>query len=92
MIKLSEKVKKNLLDLSYNKYLQYYNTSIIIIFTYLIGVGIAFLTKAIDYRHRQQVLLVSVISLVFLLVLVLLLRNFKEHQENIKEEMRKLRI
>ena len=92
MIKLSEKVKKNLLDLSYNKYLQYYNTSIIIIFTYIIGVGIAFLTEAIDYRQRQQVLLVSIISLVFLLVLVLLLRNFKEHQESIKEEMRKLKI
>lgn len=91
-MKLSEGVNKNLLDLSYNKYLQYYNTTIVVIFTYLIGVGITFFTKAIDYRQMQQIIPVSVISLMFLSILVLLLRNFKLHQEKIKEEMKKLKI
>lgn len=42
--KLGDKIKKNLLDLQYNKYLQYYNTSTIILFTYVIGVVIGFIT------------------------------------------------
>ncbi|MBS3099707.1 hypothetical protein J4463_00630 [Candidatus Pacearchaeota archaeon] len=40
--------KKNLLDLQFQKYLTLASTSIIIMFTYLVGVGIAILTKQVD--------------------------------------------
>ena len=89
---MNDKIKKNLLDLSYNKYLQYFNTTIIIIFTYIIGVGIAFLTNAVDYKEKEQISTVAFVSIIFISILSALLRNFKKHQENIKEEMRKLKI
>ena len=39
--------KKNILDLQFQKYLTTASTSLIIVFTYFIGVGIAILTKQI---------------------------------------------
>ena len=62
---LSGGVKKNLLDLQYAKYLQYYTTAVIILFTYGIGVAIAFITKQIDFYSIGQMLLVFLISYLF---------------------------
>ena len=61
--RLSDKTKKNLLDLEYNKHLQYYNTSIILLFTYIIGISIAFITKQIDYRNPRQLVMVAIVSM-----------------------------
>ena len=95
MIKLekniSDKIKKNLLDLHYTKYLQYFNTSIIVIFTYLIGLGIALLTKQIDYKNPAQLLLAAVITIMFLGAISILLIKFKGHLKNIPQEIKKLK-
>ena len=45
-----ETKKKNILDLQFQKYLILASTSIIIMFTYLVGVGIAILTKQVDFK------------------------------------------
>jgi len=90
--KLSEKAKKNLLDLNHNKYLQYFNTTIIIVFTYIVGILIGFITGGLNYKDKNVLILVVLISIGILSVSTLFLLNFKKHQENIKEELRKLKI
>lgn len=91
-MELSDKVKKNLLDLQYNKYLQYYNTSIIILFTYFIGVGIAFITKQIDIGEPRQFLSLMVISISITVLIILSMLRFKNHQQNILDEIKNLKI
>lgn len=90
--KLSEKVKKNLLDLQYNKYLQYYNTSVILLFTYFIGVAIAFITKQVSVNNVRQLFLVSITTVLVTSFILLLMLHFKNHQENILEEIRGLEL
>lgn len=90
--KLSEKVKKNLLDVHYTRYLQYFNTTIIISFTYLIGVSIAFITKQINYKDPKQLILIALVSIGFLGIMMILLVNFKEHLNRILKEIKKLKL
>ena len=89
---ISDQVKKNILDLQYNKYLQYYNTAIIVLFTYFIGVGIAILTKQINFNDPRQSLSLGLISTAFVTVCVLSLLYFKNAQENILQGIKELKI
>lgn len=86
------KTKKNLLDLQYNKYLQYINTSIIIFFTYIIGLAIAFITKQIDYNNLNQLFFVVILSTIMTLIIVGFLMTSKESLKNIAEEIRSLAV
>ncbi len=88
--KLSPNVKKNLLDLHYNKYLQYYTTSIIIIFTYFIGIVIALWTKQIDWSKGQVLLGITLVSGLFLSVMTLKMSQFKDQMNTIIAEIKKL--
>ena len=90
--RLNDKTKKNLLDLEYNKYLQYFNTSIIVLFTYIIGTFIAFITKQIDYRNPRQLVLVALISIIFLGVITTFIFRLKERLNNIPKEIKKLKL
>ena len=90
--KLSDKTKKNLLDLEYNKYLQYYNTSIIVLLTYIIGTTIAFLTKQINYKDSGQLLSVAVVSIVVIGVIIILMLKFKDNLTTISKEIEKLKL
>lgn len=90
--RLSEGIKKNLLDLQYDKYLQYYNTSLIILFTYVIAVAIGFITKQINYQDIAQVATIGLISASVIITTLLLMLHFKDHMKNILEEVKKLKI
>jgi len=90
--KLPDKVKKNLLDLNYNKYLQYFNTSIILFFTYIIAVLVGFITKQIDYTNPGQMIMVAIVSIMVITVLLLLMQRFRWHQNIILKEIRKLKL
>ena len=90
MAEISDKVKKNLLDLHYNRNLQYFNTAIILLFTYFISVGIVFITKQLDYTNFNQLLLVSLVSILFIGVDILSMLRFRFHMKNIQEEIKKL--
>ena len=87
---LSKIAEKNLLDLDHNKYLQYYNTSIIIIFTYAVAVIVGFLTKQIDYYDKSQLAMIIFISITFFSVGGMLLLNFKKRIKNIRGEIKRL--
>jgi len=78
--------------LQYNRYLQSYNTSIIVLFTFLIGIGIAFITKQIDYTSFNQMLAVATITIAVVAVIVLLMLQFKGHMSNILQEIKKLKL
>ena len=90
--KISERLKKNLLELQYQKNLQYFNTTIILLFTYIIGVFIVFITKQIDYRNFNQLILIGIISIAFLSILILLLLKFKNNSNKIISEIKELKI
>ena len=53
---MDEKVKiKNVLDLHFQKHLTIASTSVIIAFTYLIGISISFLTKQIKFDNMISI-------------------------------------
>ena len=91
-MKLNKTTKKNLLDLQYNKYLQYYNTAIIILFTYFIAVLISYLTKQINYQALYPNLLVGVFSIFVISTIVFSIINFKTHLKKIQEEIKTINI
>lgn len=82
--------RKNLLDLHYYKNLQYKNTTIILIFTYFIGILISFLTKQLKITDSLDMLFVAVLSIAVIGVGILFLNEFNYHLKRIPEELKKL--
>ncbi len=89
---MDDRIKKNLLDLNYQKYLQYENSTIILLFTFIIGIGVAFIIGTINYKETNKIILIVWLSIVVFILIGLLMKNFRNHQENIKEEIRKLSL
>jgi sulfite exporter TauE/SafE len=89
--RLPDKIKKNILDLQYNKYLQYYNTSVMVLFTYIIGIIIALITHQVNYNSSVQMILVSFISVAIISVIVLVMSKFRYQMANIFIQIKKLR-
>ena len=81
-------VRKNLLDLKYQKYLQFHIATVIIIFTYFIGDGIALLTKQIV--TKSQVLYLLAISVLIISAALIILSNFNIKLNLITEEIKNL--
>ena len=85
-------IRKNLLDLKYNKYLQYLNTAIIMLFTYFIGLTIAFITKQIDYKNINQLWLVMLLSIAITSTFIILMSKFKRSLTTITRDIEMLNI
>ncbi len=90
--KISDHIKKNLLDLEYNRYLQYYNTTLIVAFTYFVGLIIAVLTQNIKYGDFVLIFAIFLISIIILSLATIFIFNFKYKLENIVAEIKKLNI
>lgn len=86
----NSKLRKNILDIQYNKYLQYFSTTTIILFTYFIGLLIALMTKSIDYTNKNHVAIVAVVTIAFLSIAGILMLRFKEKMQNIIIELENL--
>jgi len=82
--------KKNVLDLQFQKYLIIASTSIIISFTYFIGVGIALFTKQINLNDFVSMGAVFVISAGVLGVCSILFFNAVFHLKNIPRVVKEL--
>ncbi len=82
-------LQKNLLDLEYQKYLQYLNTTIVAMFTFAIGILIAIFTGQLT--RPEMVILVIALGFVGYTFLFWLLFQFKEQMDTIKEEIMKLK-
>lgn len=83
-------IKKNILDLEYNNNLQYFNTSIVIMFTYIITIIVVLVTKQIDYTSLKEFSILGIISLVFIIFNLIFLIKFKERLKFIIEEINNL--
>ena len=89
---LNYNIKKNLLDLEYNKNLQYFNTTIVILFTYIIGLVNAFVTKQIDVKNNIQLSIVTIISLILIFVLLVFLVLIKDSMKKVISQIKELKI
>lgn len=83
-------IRKNLLDLEYQKYLQYHIATVIILFTYFIGVGIALLTKQIRTDDYNQFIILILLSSLVIGISVLSLHSFSINLRRINEEIKRL--
>jgi hypothetical protein len=82
-------LRKNPLDLHYTRNLQYKNTTIMVLFTYIIGILIAFLTKQLTLAAIDM-LFVSMLSITVICVGILFLNEFNYHLKRIPGEIKKL--
>ncbi len=89
---ISDNIKKNIFDLEYNKNLQYFNNLIILIFTYIIGIFIAFLTKQLNYENGYQLFFALCVSLILFITSSILMLIFKNRMKVILIEIKKLNI
>ena len=91
VIKMDEdNKKKNILDLQFQKYLSISSTSIILIFTYFIGIGVAIVTKQIDLGNFITMMSLAIISVVVLGICSFLFFNALFHIRNIPEVIKEL--
>nr|MBI4156417.1 hypothetical protein [Candidatus Woesearchaeota archaeon] len=89
---LSDNIKKNLLDIKHQRYLQYFNTSIIISFTYIIGIIIGFITKQINYLNPSQIATTIIATIIVFAILVVSLIHFHKQLKVIVEEIKTLNL
>lgn len=88
---MDEEIKrKNVLDLQFQKYLIIASTSIIVAFTYFIGIGVAILTKQIRLEDFVIMGAIFVISAGVLGVCSFLFFNAIFHIKNILKVMKEL--
>ncbi len=81
-------LKKNLLDLEYQKYLQYFTTTIVAMFTFAIGILIAIFTGQLT--RPEMVIFLVVLSFAGYTFLFGLLFRFREKMNEILEEISRL--
>ena len=89
---MNDKIKKNLLDLKYNKCLQFYNTTIISIISYTIALGIAIATKQINYTNPTHLFISISFSIIFFFTTGKLLSKFQKQLKKIPQMIAKLNI
>ena len=90
-IKMEEETKKkNILDLQFQKYLTIASTSLIVAFTYFIGVGIAILTKQVMLNDFIVMGVLFVISAGILGICSALFFNAVFHIKNIPQVLKEL--
>ena len=90
--RLSNKTKKILLELHYSKYLQHQTNSLIAIFTLIIGLIIALVTKEIRFSDYFQMAMIGFFLIIILTPATYYFINAKKHLRQIPEEMKKLNI
>lgn len=85
-------LRKNLLDLHYNTQLQYFTTMVIMLFTYAVGITIAFLTGQIEYGDTPQLRLAFFITIVVFGFAVFFLQHFRSKLRNTLTQIEKLKL
>jgi len=86
-MKISKGLRKKILDLKYNEYLQYLNTSLVIGFTFIVGLIVTILTQNINLIFLKAALL-ALISTVIVGTIGVFSLIFKRHMVKITKEIR----
>ncbi len=85
-------VKKNLLDLEYNEKLQYLNTVVIILFTYVVGIALATLSGQINYQSKYHLVALTTVTLTILISTLVVVYYLRKNMKKIKGEIKTLNI
>jgi len=80
---LNSRIKKNILDLEFQKYLIIASTSIVILFTFLTGVALAFLVKDMSFSDLDTMVPLSIISLIVIVPCIVFFVSSIKHIGNI---------
>ena len=89
---MSDQKKKNKYDLDYNKYCQFFNTTIIILATFFIGFLLSILTKQIEIGVNTPFIFVISTFIVILSISVYFLIEFYNKMKEIMGNIDKLKI
>jgi len=89
---MSDLKKKNKLDLTYNKYSQFFNTTIIILSTVFIGVLLSILTEQIMIGKNIPFVFVISVFIIILIFSIYFLIKFHNEMKRIMGEIDKLKI
>ena len=89
---MNSKIKKNLLDLEYNKYLQIYTTNIVIFITLFVGLIIALISNQIDFTNFVDIIIFLSISCFLLSFNVAFMIRARNKLDQIPKEIMKLVI
>lgn len=87
---LESKHIKNILDLNYQKYLQYKIVTIIFLFTYLVGIVIALLTKQLKFTDYLDILFLVALTIIVIGTAIPLVKRFNYHLRRIPKIIEKL--
>ncbi len=85
-------IKKNKLDLTYNKYSQFFNTTIIIFSTITIGILIALLTEQIKIGKNIPFIFIALLFITILIFSIYSLIKFHNEMERIIKKIDKLKV
>ncbi|MDP3728141.1 MAG: hypothetical protein Q8R18_01670 [bacterium] len=79
-------LRKNILDLQYSKNLQYFNTTIIALLTFFIGLAIAYVSQDISFT-LDQILIYLLITAIITSTCSIGLINFNNKMRYIEKEI-----
>ena len=85
-------IKKDILDLNYNKYLQYKITSVIVATTYLFAVAIALITDELKLDNYLQMGVLAILSIVVLTPCIYFVISSSKHLNKIPNLMKELKV
>ena len=89
--KLSDKIKKNVLDINYTKYLQYQITAVIVSITFFVGIFVAFITKQLNPDNILQMSIAGFFSIIVLTPCAYYFLESRKHLRIIPKEIKKLK-
>jgi len=87
---MNERTKKNILDLQFQKYLVIASTSVIIAFTYIVGISIALFSEQIQLNDFIRMIALFAISAGILGYCSILFYNSAFHLKNILKLLKDL--
>jgi len=76
---IEDGLMKNILVINYTKHVQYKTTAIIVGFTYIVGVVIAFMTRQLSFSDKTQIIVVIIFSLIVLVLCVYTILDSQKH-------------
>ena len=91
-LEITPLIKNNLMDLYYNKYLQYKITSVIVATTYLFAVAIALITDELKLDNYLQMGVLAILSIVVLTPCIYFVISSSKHLNKIPNLMKELKV
>ncbi|HLC85690.1 MAG TPA: hypothetical protein VJG30_00165 [Candidatus Nanoarchaeia archaeon] len=89
---MDDYVKKNILDLNFQKHLIIASTSILISFTYFIGVVIAFMSRQIKLDNLLHIFLIVILSSIILCITIGFFFKSYNHIRKIPQVIKELKL